>query len=123
METDTTQNGFESSFEGEEELPVDARFRRRNNLPLSMQLVDAEQRIQELELRLRQANREVSRWNHAAEEERLRLRVSLQEQKEMMDMERYRLETLAQVAQLSWGRMSKRRALLRELSEDLRSTG
>ena len=123
METDTTQNGFEISFEGEEELPVDARFRRRNNLPLSMQLVDAEQRIQELELRLRQANREVSRWNHAAEEERSRLRVSLQEQKEMMDMERYRLETLAQVAQLSWWRMSKRRALLRELGEDLRSTG
>ena len=98
-------------------------FRSLGQMPVAMQLVDAEQRILGLERELRTAKRASSHWNNEAHEERLKLRVALLEQKEWMEMERYRLEKLAEVARLPWWRFSKKRELLNELHEDLRSAG
>ena len=98
-------------------------FRTRGELPVAIQLVDAAQRIEELESELRKTKRASSHQQREAHEERLKLRVALQEQREWMDFERYRLEKLAEVARLPWWRFSRKRALLSQLEEDLRSAG
>ena len=111
------------------EIPMDTLgaptplFRSHGGMPVAIQLVDAAQRITELESELRKAKRASSYRHHEAHEERLRLRVALQEQREWMDFERYRLEKLAEVARLPWWRFSKKRSLLNQLEDDLRSVG
>ena len=97
--------------------PVHHLFQNLGELPVTVQVADAEQRIGKLEQQLRKSQRESSHWKNKTQEERLRLRVSLQEQREWIDLERHRLEKLAEVARLPWWRFGKKRALLQELQQ------
>ena len=103
--------------------PVHHLLLNRSELPVTVQVADAEQRIGKLEQQLRKAQQDSTHWKHKAQEERLRLRVGLQEQREWIDLERHRLEKLAEVARLPWWRFGKKHALLQELQEDLSAAG
>ena len=92
-------------------------------VPVQLQLTDALIRIQRLERALQRAERMTENWCQVASSERLRLRVALQENRERMDLERYRLERLAEVARIPWWRIRKRRALMQALQEDLSAAG
>ena len=104
-------------------IPPSHLFLTRRELPVSLQVADAEQRIGQLESQLWKSQKATSHWQHIAQEERLRLRVALQEQREWIDLERHRLEKLAEVARLPWWRFGRKRAILQELKEDMSAAG
>ena len=74
-----------------------------------------QERLEHAEDDLRLAERESNHWSALHKDERLRLRVELQERREWVDFERYRLERLHAVTRIPWWRVSKRRRVLGEI--------
>ena len=74
-----------------------------------------EERLEQAERELRIIERNSTHWSVLGEQERLKLRVELHEQREWVDFERYRLERLQEVIRIPWWRVNKRRRVLDEL--------